>query len=70
MMTTIMTMLSFRRLSQVQLNAKLQHVQQRSLVCWNKIAKKECSSSSSQNHFLCQEKPVWLRGKEMPPETR
>ena len=33
MTTTIMKMLSFRRLSQVQLNAKLQHVQQRSFIC-------------------------------------
>jgi len=57
MTTTIMKMLSFRRLSQVQLNAKLQHVQQRSFICFikNKIAKKECSSSSSQNLFLCPE---------------
>ena len=33
MTTTIMKMLIFRRLSQVQLNAKLQHVQQRSFIC-------------------------------------
>jgi len=33
MMTTIMKMLSFRILSQVQLNVKLQHVQQRSFIC-------------------------------------
>ena len=31
--TTIMKMLSFRILSQVQLNVKLQHVQQRSFIC-------------------------------------